>query len=246
MVCNTDCISQTRARGSVKRRPPSRAHRKSAIGNQDPSETPASTTNPDSDTTTNTVTAKSESNPQTTTVIAQSVTTTTTTIAAATPANSEPQHISAPSEKGTHAAVIDKVDSPLVNAADSAMVGNKNPVTSKSNLNIGAMGESKKDAVKDDVSSVVTKSNSALHQSKQEPVTNTSKASSSLFGGSDSEDEDLFGQKPKSQPVKTSELPISNNVTKQTEKAAKPVSLFGDDDDDDDGECNKLCGCYCL
>lgn len=143
--------------------------------------------------------------------------------------------------------MIDRVDSPAVNATDSAMGGNKDPVTSKSQLNPGVTGESKKDAVKEEVSSVVTKSNSALHQSKQEPVTNTSsstKASSSLFGGSDSEDEDLFGKKPKSQPVKSSELPVSNSVTKQTDKAAKPVSLFGDDDDD--GECDKPCGCYSI
>ncbi|KAK4307184.1 hypothetical protein Pmani_021035 [Petrolisthes manimaculis] len=231
-----ESLNKTRARGSVKRRPPSRAHRKSAINNQDPSETPTTTTSPDADTTTNSTEPQNISQPVTTKeaarigTLAQPTTTKTN--------SSEPQHKSAllPTEKERHTTAIDRVDSPLVNATDSAVEVNKDPVASKGNVNPGVTGESK-DAVKDEDSSLVTISNSALNQSKQVPVTKISsstKASSSLFGGSDSEEEDLFGKKPKSQPVKTSPLPVSNSVTKQTERVVKPVSLFGDDDDDDD------------
>ncbi|KAK3877553.1 hypothetical protein Pcinc_017739 [Petrolisthes cinctipes] len=231
-----ESLNKTRARGSVKRRPPSRAHRKSAINNQDPSETPTTTTSPDADTTTNSTEPQNISQPVTTKeatrigTLAQPTTTTT---------SSEPQHKSAPlpTEKERHTTAIDRVDSPLVNATDSAVGVNKDPVASKGTVNPGVTGESKKDAVKDEDSSLVTISNSALNQSKQVPVTKMSsstKSSSSLFGGSDSEEEDLFGKKPKSQPVKTSALPVSNSVTKQTERVVKPVSLFGDDDDNDD------------
>lgn len=227
-----ESLNKRRARGSQKRRPPSRAHRKSGINDQDPSDTPTTIMNIDSDT-------ASKRTP--TNLMPENV---SHSVPAAA---SEPQLSSTPAEREKLAAMRDKgalselstdeqkVDSIRINDSGykvGAVIVNKDSNPDKSNLKPVMAGENKKDAIKDDVSVLITKSSSALQTSKQDTV--IKKASASLFDGSDS-DEDLFGkEKQKSAPVKVSGLSAPNTTTKLPGKSAKIQSLFGDEDDDDD------------
>lgn len=215
-------MNKTRARGSIKRRPPSRAHRKSGVEQSNLSDTqePSSTT---------------ESHPpaSTTTSSLKHTDTDATDVSKGKTQTLQPDERSRnPSADRNQGKAIedvgkDKTEPDPTNIPNIA--SNKDSNYTEGSLEpVVTSHEKKKDVAPAYNKDVLSAPKSALGVSKS-----SSKPSSSLFGGSDS-DEDLFGEvKPKKNIKKPSTPSGATNVTKTGTKSSRSHSLFEDDDDND-------------
>lgn len=223
---------QSRVRGSQQRRPPSRAHRRGGLGENDSSVLPNDLTGMES------------------TAAPQAVKHTSTTVSQSEQSVSPKQQKLSEIDEDKGAVV--KTSSALANEpneVDSIFNENDNgddifgnsTITKVTNIvenkekssEISTKEESKHVALKDkneDMGNdLFGNSISALNSSK---ISISKGSSKSLFGGNDSDDEDLFGQtKPKTSLSKTSgSSAVQNSFTASVSKPPPSRSLFEDDD----------------
>ncbi|KAK8390909.1 hypothetical protein O3P69_016932 [Scylla paramamosain] len=215
-------MNKTRARGSIKRRPPSRAHRKGGAEKSDPSDTQEST-------------STTESHPSASST-ASSLEHTNTDATDVSKSKTEPLQSG---ERSLHPSADkdqEKIPRDVGKDKTEPAPTNMPTVTSNKDLNynegsvepVVASHDGKKNVAPTDNKDVLSAPKSALGVLKS-----SSKPSSSLFGGSDS-DEDLFGEvKPKKNVKKPLTSSGETNVTKAATKSSRSHSLFEDDDDDD-------------
>lgn len=198
---------QTRARGSLKRRPPSRAHRKKASDDPDPFSTPQTSStsailNNHEHHTTTTITSKIESSQPFEEQQYQVVESDTKTV----PVSAE--------QKEANTSTINVKTDTSSKASDLAK-GSLEPV--------GVSPEMKNPEV------TVVDSKDFLEAPKQTKSGSKVKTHS-LFDGSDS-DEDLFGEKNKKKGARNPSSLGSTIVPKTAGTKSKSHSLFEDNDD---------------
>lgn len=212
---------QTRARGSLKRRPPSRAHRKGATDRSDPSDTQdtSSTTGMPSPASTM---ASSLEHPHLT----------ATDIRKTEPVlvhTGERLRHQSPG-KGQKKVPLDVEQNEVEPASTDVQTDTSSKGSNHTEDTVEPVGishEKNKEVPPTDNKDVLSAHKSALNMSKT-----SSRQSTSLFGGSDS-DEDLFGEVKKKQDVKKPSVSSgATSVPKMATKNSKSHSLFDDDDDD--------------
>lgn len=207
---------QTRARGSLKRRPPSRAHRKKAASDPDSSDTPEKS-----------VSSNMPNNHGKYTINADS-------------SKTEP---SQPDERLQEPLMgKDQIEKPVsaeqeANSSTAIKTDTLSKISDSAEAALdpgGVLPEGKKKKVMAvDSKDVPETPKRALNVSKTNAGSNVK--SHSLFDGSDS-DEDLFGEKRQKKGATNPSLSESTQIPKRTGTKSKTHSLFGDDDDD-----GKLC-----
>ncbi|XP_050734382.1 WASH complex subunit 2-like isoform X2 [Eriocheir sinensis] len=202
-------LNKTRARGSLKRRPPSRAHRKKASDDPDPSDAPQTSMSPAMSSnhehhTITVDTSKTEPNQPAERLQDPLVEKDQRTV----PVSAE--------QKEVNNSTINVKTSTSSKASDSA----KGPLEP-----VGASTEKKKKNV--------TAVDSKDFLEAPNPTKSGSKVKGhSLFDGSDS-DEDLFGEKKQKKAAKNPTSAGSTTVPKMRGTKSKSHSLFEDDDDVD-------------
>ncbi|XP_045582280.2 WASH complex subunit 2 isoform X1 [Procambarus clarkii] len=239
-------INKSRARGSQKRRPPSRAHRRTGLEENNSSDTSTNLQIRDSSEPSETFASHAQEHLPEPIVVSQVQQTNYS------PVIQGPLEISKNERLGVEASAsltdnINGVDSIFSDSSQDDIFGNSGVIEAKNHsvssekapiittreaeLNIAPKKteDEKDDDDDDDDDDLFGKSRSALNVSK---IKSTKKeARNSLFGGSDSDDEDLFGEaKVKTSLSKTSRsAAVHTSVIKSMTKPLPTQSLFRDD-----------------
>lgn len=198
---------QTRARGSLKRRPPSKAHRKKASNDSDPSDTPQTSMSP-----------AMPSNHKHHTITVET-------------SKTEPSH---PAER-LQDPLVEKDQRTVPLSAEQKEVINST-INVKTSTSSKAFDSAKGSLEPGSASTEKKKTNVIAVDRKdflEAPKLTTSGSKvkdHSLFDGSDS-DEDLFGEKKQKKDAKNPSSAGSMTVPKIREAKSKSHSLFEDDDD---------------
>lgn len=215
---------QTRARGSLKRRPPSRAHRKKAFSDLEPSNTPQTS-----------VSSAMTSNSECHTIAAD-----TSKTELSEPAERLQDQLVEKDEKKVPMSVEKK-------EADISTVSIKTDTSYKASDSAECSQETVGTSPEERINRVTPVDNKNFLEAQKRAsdvskAKNSSRAKShSLFDSSDSDD--LFGETKKKKAAKNSLSTGSLRVSKMTGTNSKSHSLFEDDDDDDGKFCAKVKEC---
>ncbi|XP_042212891.1 WASH complex subunit 2-like isoform X1 [Homarus americanus] len=227
-------LNKSRNRGSLKRRPPSRSHRRSRLEENSPGAPNISTSKEytaPADTVTSSVPEYTSQDRQRTCQEKEL----SVNDSSVSP-DKQRQLDSIFCDDSTQSDII----SNYVNTEVKNTVENKEQSTdivSKKEKRNTALKKKQKDESNDD--DLFGRSKSALNEAKVKSISKGT--NNSLFGVSDSDDEDLFGEaKLRTSSVKASESSSKHNSSTKTLVKSHPAqSLFGNDDDDIFGSSSK-------
>ncbi|KAG0716157.1 hypothetical protein GWK47_010366 [Chionoecetes opilio] len=218
-------LNKTRARGSIKRRPPSKLLKKGSVDRSEPSNTQDTSSTTETPSPASTMEGSVEHPHATTTDVSKTVSHQPDDRLLHAPAGKEQTKVPADVKEN-------KVEDASVNRQTVTSSKESNSIESTEDP-VGVSPEKKK------VTSVDKKDALNATKSAQSVSKTSSKQNSSLFGGSDS-DEDLFGEgKQKQDTWKSSMSSGATSASKMASKTSKSHSLFEDDDDGDDNDENQ-------
>ncbi|XP_071552995.1 uncharacterized protein [Panulirus ornatus] len=232
-------LNKSRVRGSQRRRPPSRAHRRGGLGENDPSVLPDNRTDIEYTVPPQAVASSSvkHSSPSPTTASHSKQSVSPKKLRLSEVNEDKTVVVNASSAVANEPNEVDSIDNdPEVDIFDESTITKiTNVENNEKSADTSAKEESKFVALKDNSEDVENdlfgNSISALNSSK---ISGSKGSSKSIFGGNDSDDEELFGQtKPKTSLLpSTGSFAVQNSVTKSVAKPPSAHSLFEDDDDD--------------